>query len=61
MKVPQVGDRIRHTEILHDRVSEGEVILILSRQFIYVTDNGFEKFCMFNEDWNECKKTKEDS
>jgi len=59
MKIPKVGDRIRHTEILHDRVSEGEVVLILSRQFIYKTDNGTTKFCMFSEEWNECEKIKE--
>jgi len=59
MKIPQLGDRIRHTEILHDRVSEGEVVLILSRQFIYITDSGYSKFCMFSEEWNECEKTKE--
>ena len=51
-KQPELGDRIEHTCRLNGRF-EGVVIEILAQQFIYKTDDGNDRFCLFREDWNK--------
>ncbi len=49
-----MGDRIRHSEPVFDRVHEGVVDQLLSAQFTYTTDDGHHRFCMFKpkyDDW----------
>jgi hypothetical protein len=57
MKAPNKGDRIIHTDG-YNNVHRGTVDLILSAQFVYISDNGSRKFCMFREDWKH-ETTKE--
>jgi len=54
-KPPTLGDRIRHEEPEFDRVTEGVVVLILSCQFMFETDEGHTKFCLFKESWEKIK------
>ena len=49
-KRPQIGDKIEHTCSYHGKF-EGEVIQLLSAQFIYKTATGSDRFCLFKEDW----------
>jgi len=51
MKRPKVGDRIKHEQIELDKVSTGVVTCLLSAQFMYKTDEGFTKYCLFKEIW----------
>ena len=51
-KPPVLGDRIEHTCRLNGTF-QGEVIEMLSTQFVYKTDNGIERFCLFKEDWKK--------
>ena len=51
MKQPSVGDIIVHTEPAFDRVTEGEVVSVLSAQFVYRLEGGLKRFCMFKEMW----------
>ena len=51
MKRPNVGDRIRHEQIELDRLSTGVVTCILSAQFMYETDDGHTRHCLFKEIW----------
>ena len=52
MKFPKIGDRIIHDEPQFNRVNEGEVTSILSRQFTYrVPNEKHERICMFGESW----------
>jgi|TARA_R110000787_G_scaffold205464_1_gene315835 hypothetical protein len=51
MKRPNVGDRIRHEQIELDMVSTGVVTCILSAQFMYETDEGHTRHCLFKEIW----------
>lgn len=53
VKKPELGDRIEHKEPAFDRINEGVVIEILAMQFVYRTDNGNERFCMFTELWKK--------
>ena len=50
---PELGDYIEHRQPYFDRVNRGKVILLLSMQFVYETDNGNTRFCMFREDWSK--------
>lgn len=52
-KAPELGDYIEHRQPYFDRVNRGKVILLLSMQFVYETDNGNTRFCMFREDWSK--------
>jgi len=54
-KQPELGDRIEHTCRLNGTF-EGVVIELLGMQFVYKTDDGHERFCLFKETW----KIKED-
>lgn len=54
-KPPQIGDRIEHTCRLNGKF-EGVVIEMLSTQFVYKTDNGHDRFCLFREDWKHIEK-----
>ena len=58
MKIPRVGQRIKHEEPEFDRVTEGYVVDLLSVQFTYETDKGLIKFCMYKDTWSECEKIK---
>jgi len=49
---PELGDYIEHREPYFDRVDRGKVKLILSAQFVYETETGNTRFCLFKEDWN---------
>jgi hypothetical protein len=53
-KRPQIGDKIEHTCSYHGKF-EGEVIQLLSAQFIYKTATGSDRFCLFKEDWKLIK------
>lgn len=50
---PDLGDRIIHKEPAFNRENEGEVIQLLAMQFVYRTDNGNDRFCLFKEDWKK--------
>ena len=48
---PKVGDWIRHNEPDFKRCHEGEVILVISSQFVYRIAGGDRRMCLFSEDW----------
>ena len=52
-KKPELGDRILHREPAFNRENEGVVIEMLGMQFVYKTDKGEERFCLFREDWKK--------
>jgi len=52
-KQPELGDRILHKEPYFNRENEGVVIQLLGMQFVYRTDSGEERFCLFREDWRK--------
>ena len=54
-KQPDFGDWIEHTCALNGTF-EGRVIEKLSMQFIYKTDNGYERFCLYTEAWRKIPK-----
>jgi hypothetical protein len=49
-KKPELGDRIEHTCSLNGKF-EGTVIQLLGMQFVYETDSGQQRFCLFKEVW----------
>ena len=49
---PKVGDKIVHNEPYFDRSNEGVVVQLLSAQFVYETEDGNRRHCMFREDWS---------
>ena len=52
MKFPKIGDSIIHDEPEFNRVSEGKVTSVLSRQFTYrISNQKHERVCMFGESW----------
>ncbi len=58
-KKPEIGDWIIHTEPAFDRENEGEVIQILSAQFIYQPPgNAVSRHCMFRELWKHGERPK---
>jgi hypothetical protein len=54
-KRPELGDRIEHTCSLNGKF-EGTVIQMLGMQFIYKTDDGQERFCLFKETWKKIEE-----
>ena len=54
-KRPELGDRIEHTCSLNGKF-EGIVIQMLGMQFIYKTDDGQERFCLFKETWKKIEE-----
>lgn len=52
-KQPELGDRILHKEPYFNRENEGVVVQMLGMQFVYKTDSGEERFCLFREDWRK--------
>jgi hypothetical protein len=50
---PDLGDRIIHKEPAFNRENEGEVVQMLAMQFVYKTDDGNTRFCLFKEDWKK--------
>ena len=53
-KKPEIGDKIEHTCRLNGPF-KGEVIQLLSAQFVYKTSSGNTRFCLFKEDWKLIK------
>ena len=54
---PMLGDYIIHKEPYFDRVNKGKVVQLLAMQFVYETEDGNRRHCMFREDWeHESKK-----
>jgi len=51
-KPPVLGDRITHTCRLNGTF-EGTVVQLLGMQFVYETDDGHSRFCLFREDWKK--------
>lgn len=51
-KSPKIGDWIVHKEPAFNREHEGKVVQLLSMQFVYQTDSGETRFCMFRENWS---------
>jgi len=51
-KAPVVGDKVEHTCTLNGTF-QGEVIQVLSTQFMYRTADGQERFCLFREIWKK--------
>jgi hypothetical protein len=49
-KSPSIGDKIEHTCRLNGKF-EGKVIQLLAAQFVYETEKGFIRHCMFREEW----------
>lgn len=57
MKKPSIGDRITHVDGITGQKHHGEVVMLLSAQFVYVRDEtGMQAGCMFSEDWAILKK-----
>ena len=54
MKKPSVGDKIECTNIYGDPI-KGKVDMLLSAQFVYVTDDGHRRYCLFREPWKLLK------
>ena len=53
-KAPKLGDKIEHTCRLNGKF-EGKVIELLAMQFIYETQDGHHRHCLFREDWRYIK------
>ena len=51
---PEIGDKIEHTCNLNGTF-QGVVIEILGMQFVYKTDSGNERHCLFREQWKFIK------
>tara|TARA_R110001606_G_scaffold379613_2_gene539745 strand:- start:545 stop:721 length:177 start_codon:yes stop_codon:yes gene_type:complete len=51
-KTPELGDKIEHICTLNGKF-EGEVVQLLSMQFIYKTAKGHLRHCMFKEQWKK--------
>ena len=60
LKKPKLNDMIEHTCTLNGQ-SEGQVILLLSQQFVYRTDKGHEKFCMYKEMWKPLARSAQEN
>ena len=54
-KAPKIGDVIVHNEPAFNRTNSGKVIQLLSMQFVYETEKGQTRFCLFKEDWRHVK------
>jgi hypothetical protein len=50
---PAIGMLVEHEEPAFGRVHRGEVVQLLSNQFVYETHTGLRKMCLFNESWRE--------
>lgn len=55
-KIPKEGDVIEHTCALHGDFF-GRVILVLNAQFLYETEQGSIRHCMFSEVWRFSQST----
>jgi len=51
---PNIGDKIEHFCPLNGEFN-GEVIELLGTQFVYKTEDGQERFCLFKEQWKIAK------
>lgn len=56
MKKPSLNDVIVHHEPGFSRTNTGKVVQLLAMQFIYETDAGQTRFCLFKEDWKLIEK-----
>jgi hypothetical protein len=52
VKAPNIGDKITHFCRLNGEF-KGEVIELLTTQFVYKTVDGQERFCLFRESWKK--------
>ena len=57
----KIGQRIRHTEPEYDGVTEGVVVVLLSVQFLYTTDQGRTRFCFYRDLWEKTKDEHEET
>lgn len=55
-KKPALGDVIEHHEPQFNRVRIGTVVMLLSAQFAYETEEGENCLCMYNENWKFLNK-----
>ena len=55
VKKPEVGDRIKHSTPHLNLEREGVVDLLLSAQFVYVTDEGRREMALYTEIWEKVK------
>lgn len=53
LKKPAVGDDIVHEEPEWSRVTEGKVVQLLSAFFVYVTQDGTERSCLYKDTWRK--------
>ena len=60
-KIPKIGDTITHKEPYFRRENTGKVIEILSAQFVYETQSGEHRFCLFKELWEKVNVTKKNN
>ena len=54
-KAPKLNEVIVHHEPVFNRTNQGKVVQILASQFVYKTDKGETRFCLFKEDWKYVK------
>lgn len=54
-KRPELGDMIEHTCNLNGKF-EGKVVQLLGMQFIYETETGNTRFCLYREAWRKTDK-----
>ena len=52
VKAPNIGDKITHFCRLNGEF-KGKVIELLSTQFVYKTEDGQERYCLFRESWKK--------
>jgi len=50
-KKPNLGDEITHTEPAFRRENSGKVIQLLAMQFVYKTEGGYTRYCLYKEQW----------
>ena len=51
-KKPEIGNLIEHTCNLNGKF-EGKVVQMLGMQFVYETEDGQTRFCLFRETWRK--------
>lgn len=54
-KRPELGDKIEHTCNLNGKF-EGKVVQLLGMQFVYETETGNTRFCLYREAWRKTDK-----
>jgi hypothetical protein len=54
-KKPEIGDKIEHICNLNGKF-QGKVVQLLGMQFVYETETGNTRFCLFRETWRKLDK-----